>query len=470
MPDLTSLMQGFLQFRQPHEKQIMTDAMLPEALAARANPRTIRHACERVALFFEFAGSGVVSSFVPKLSLTMMFYLLWLAAPAFADTTFLIFPLDNQTRQPALSWIGEGFALALSEECQVPGIDTIGWEERVGFVEASDLPPHTPLSRASMIRVSQRVGADRMIFGSYSGTEDNLRIELRVLDVRSLKLGGPMVANGPASALPQLENELAWLMVSEDGRNGALTRESFRSRIRAVPNNVYAEFVNCLTVGDKADRARMLLKAIDAYRDFPQAAFLLGSYYFEAGDCTRAIQYLKLALGAAQSFLDAQFMLGNCYLKQESLVDAIQAYNAVLARHQALEVLNNIGVAYLRRSDYALAAQCLITARKLAKTDFTVGLNLAILRQLQGDQEAARLVLDELVKAHQEQGMLQYLYAMALIARGEAEKGAVALEQAQRLGIDPDAMKGQDLRKWALIFPSWMRHPTMLAIETRKEK
>ncbi len=420
-------------------------------------------------LFFEFAGSGVVSSFVRKLFFKTMVFLLWLAAPAFADTTFLIFPLDNQTRQPALSWIGEGFALALSEECQMPGIDTISWEERVRFVEASDLPPHTPLSRASMIRVSQRVGADRMIFGSYSGTQDNLRIELRVLDVRSLKLSGPMVANGPASALPQLENELAWLTVSDDGRNGAVTRESFRLRIRAVPNNAYAEFINCLTAGDSADRTRMLLKAIEAYRDFPQAAFLLGSYYFEDGDCTKAIQYLKPSLRAAQSFLDAQFMLGTCYLKQENLGDAIQAYNAVLARHQALEVLNNIGVAYLRRSEYALAAQCLITARKLAKTDLTVGLNLSILRRLQGDQEAALSVLDELVKAHQEQGMLQYLYATALNARGEVEKGAIALEQAQKMGIDPESMKRQDPRRWALIFPSWTRHPAMLAIETRKE-
>ena len=169
-----------------------------------------------------------------------------LAAPATADTTILIFPPENLTKARALSWIAEGLAIALSEECQVPGVETVSWEERIRFVEASDLPPNSVLSRASMIRVAQRLAADRIVFGSYSGSEESLRIELRVLDLKSMRLSGPIVANGSAAALPQLENELAWVILSARRPQRSHLAGEFRARTRAIPNKAYAYFIGCL--------------------------------------------------------------------------------------------------------------------------------------------------------------------------------------------------------------------------------
>lgn len=388
------------------------------------------------------------------------FLLACLAGPAVAKTTFMVFPPENLTRVQTLAWISEGLAIAISEALQVPGVDTFSWEERVRFVEASDLPPGRPLSRGSMIRVAQKAVADRLVFGSYSGTEKNLHIALRVLDLKTLQLSGDIVANGTLSALPQLENELAWVILSDGSRNGALSREEFRARTRTVPNKPYSDFISCLAIANEDERAQMLLKAVELYRDFPQASFLLGAYYFQSGDCARAIQYLKPALKGGQSFLEAEFMLGTCYLKQDNPAEAIQAYSAFVLRGQSPEVLNNLGVAYMRKGDYALAAQNLVEARNLAKTDVTIGLNLAILRHIQGDDTAELAVLDALVKVHPEQGMVQYLHHLALNSRGATERAAAALEQARKLGIDDEKMKRQDPRSWTRIFPSWTRHPT----------
>ncbi|MGA2261039.1 MAG: tetratricopeptide repeat protein [Acidobacteriota bacterium] len=385
--------------------------------------------------------------------------LLFLTAPAAAGTTYLVFPLENQSKVKALGWIGEGLAIAISEELQAPGVEAISWEERARFVEASDLPLTTTLSRASMIRVAQRAAADRMVFGSYTGTEDRLRIVLRVLNLKSLRMSQEMFADGPATSLPQIENDLAWEILSDGGLNGVLSRDDFRGRIRTVANKPYSTFINCLAITDEGERAKVLQKTIDLYRDLPQASFLLGAYYFQTGDCLKAVQYLKPALKDEQHFLEAEFMLGTCYLKQDNPTDAIQAYSAFVARSQTLEVLNNLGVAYLRKGDYPLAVQNLVEARKLAKNDMTVGLNLALLRHLEGDEAAALVVLEELVKAHPEQGIVQYLYCVALTARGETEKAATALDQAQKLGIDLDKLRRQDPRSWTRVFPSWSRRP-----------
>ncbi len=403
---------------------------------------------------FEIAPGGVVSSIVPKL---LFAFMLLLVSPASAGTTFMVFPPENGSKAQTLAWIGEGLAVSISEQLISPVADSISWEERVRFVEASDLPPNAPLSRASMIRVAQKAAADFIVFGSYSGTEDSLGISLSVLDLKSLRLGGEKAASGPLSALPQLENELAWAILSDVANNGTISRDDFRRRMRTVPNAVYASFIGSLAITDESERARTLQKLLDAYHDFPQASYLLGSHYFADSDCSRAIPYLKSALKEAQDFLEAEFMLGTCYLKQGDTAEAAAAYNGFVARNRALEALNNLGVAYLRWGDYALATQNLLEARKLAGADVTVGINMAILRHLQGEDAAARSILEELVKTDPEQGFLQYLHSLVLDAIGEAKQASEALDRARRMGVDPEKMKRQDLRAWTRIFPSWIR-------------
>jgi tetratricopeptide (TPR) repeat protein len=248
--------------------------------------------------------------------------------------------------------------------------------------------------------------------------------------------------------------------VLSDSRNtGVFKRADFQARTRTVPNKVYASYLEALAAGDDVERIDILLKTVDLYRDFPQASFQLGYYYYQKGDIARAIQYLKPALHEAQDFLEAQFMLGTCFLKQDNLMEAIASYNAFLARKPALEAYNNIGVAYLRRGDYPLAVQNLIEARKFARDDLTVALNLALLRHVDGDEPAALVLLEELVKTHADQGMVHYLYSVALAARGETQKAQAAAAQAVKLGIDAEKMKNQDPRGWAWIFPSWTRRP-----------
>ena len=47
---------------------------------------------------------------------------------------------------------------------------------------------------------------------------------------KALKLSGEMIANGPLSALPQMENELAWLMLTNTGLESADSRKNFQKR------------------------------------------------------------------------------------------------------------------------------------------------------------------------------------------------------------------------------------------------
>lgn len=159
----------------------------------------------------------------------------------------LVFPLENGLASNGLSWLGEGIALSVTDQLAGAGIDAIRREERVRLTQESDLPTAQPLTRGSMLYIAGLARADLVIFGSYSGSEASLRVDLTVLDARSLRIGGGITGNGPLAALPQIENDLAWLILANNGLNGSLSREKFRLKARTTPNSAYARYVIDLT-------------------------------------------------------------------------------------------------------------------------------------------------------------------------------------------------------------------------------
>ena len=380
-------------------------------------------------------------------------------APAAGAVTYLVFPPENLSNNPALAWVGEAIALSVGEQLRMPGVETFSREERLNFVEGADLPPKASLSRASMIHVAQQAAADRLIMGSFAGTEDNLQITLRVLEVKSMKMGGEISAAGPPAVLPQMENELAWIVLMNAGLNKIYSREKFRGRIRNIPNQAYSGFLQSLSQGNPEEQAKTLLKAVDISPNFPEAQARLGQYYFEQGDCEKSIRHLEMAGGIRGSYLENQFKLGTCYLKQGGFQDAVRSFSAILSFVQSPQVLNNLGVAYLRKGDFTLAAQNLIEARNAARTEPTILVNLAIVRHLQGDTAVAHALLEEIAKSNPGRGMVQFMLGVVLRTRGESERSDLALAQAKRLGLDPEKLLTEDPKTWARLFTTWSGRP-----------
>jgi Flp pilus assembly protein TadD len=363
----------------------------------------------------------------------------------------MVFPLENLASS-SLSWVGEAVAISLSDELRIPGVETIDRDARISFVEDADLPPLVPLSRASMIRVSQLASASLAVMGTCSGTADRLRITLSIFDLRTMRLGGEITANGPLSALPDLENELAWNILSNAGLSKDCSRSEFRLRMRRIPNNAYSIYVRGLETADEDAVIKSLEKAVSIYPEFPDAQYRLGRLYYQKAECPEAVRHLEAGRRKDQSYVRGEFMLGTCYLESNSLSDALRCYSDLLSFARPVEGLNNRGVANLRKGDYALALQDLLEAHKAAQSNATVTLNLALLRHLQGNEPAARATLEEALKIHAGNGMLQFLQGMVLEASGDTEGAAGAFARARSLDLDVDKLKSQDPKSWSRIF------------------
>jgi tetratricopeptide (TPR) repeat protein len=366
----------------------------------------------------------------------------------------IVFPLENLAA-PSLSWIGEGTAISLSEELGIPGVEVIERDARISFVEDADLPPLVPLSRASMIRVGQLASADLAVMGTCSGSADKLKLALNVLNLRTMKLGGQIAANGPLSVLPDMENELAWNLLSNAGLSDHYSRSEFQSRTRRIPNAAYATYVQALDAEDEGAQIALLEKAVREFPDFPDAQFRLGRLFYRKEECREAVRHLELGRRKDESYVRGDFMLGTCYLESNALSDALRTYSALLSFARPVEALNNRSIANIRKGDYTLALQDLLEAHKVAPNNATVTLNLALLRHLQGNEAAALTTLEEALKINAGNGMLQFLDGIVLKATGDSEGAADAFARARSLGVDVDKTLSEDPKAWLRIFLKW---------------
>jgi tetratricopeptide (TPR) repeat protein len=370
------------------------------------------------------------------------------AGYALDSIRIIVFPFEGSTKENALSWLNEGIAFSIAQQLEVRGVTVFDRKEVASLVETMDLPPGAQLSHASMIRAAQRASANLMILGSYTGTRQNLIISAKTLDVKTMRLSGNMVANGRLASLPQMENELAWLILNNSGLEKSLSRERFQLKTRKAPNQAYASFIESFGAPNESSRLTLLLKAVEIYHDFREAQMELGSVYFQKGNCSKAMPHLNFGHSEGNDDPNSEFMRGTCYLQDDLPTKAVQNLSHVVASFRSFEALNNLGIAYLHKGEYGLAFNALLEARSIAHSDSTVALNMAILRHLQGNNFAARNTVEEAVKLHPRDGMLQFLTGFLLQLQGEKEKAASAFSRAKLLGVNVEKLQADAPKTW----------------------
>ena len=379
----------------------------------------------------------------------------FLCVPALAGAAgpslAIVFPLEGPAGPTDLQWLGEGIAVSLSGQLRNGELASMDRSDRIRLVESLDLPPGAQLSRGSMIRVGQQAGADYVVMGSYSGSEKSLRVAVRVLEVKTLKLSGEMVANGSLSTLPQMENELAWLILRNNGFGKATSRRQFQERIRKVPNSAYAFYVESLNSPSDTEQIQLLRRAVQAHQDFPEAQFALGRLYFSRKDCATAMPHLLLGQNGTNRQTESDFMRSTCRVEQNEPLDAIEPLTQLAQSSRSFAVLNNLGVAYLRKGDTDQGLKYILEAQTLAPTDATAALNLALIYYVQGNHAASMAVLEPACSAHPKNGMLEFLMGVVLKARNENPRAEEATGEARKLGIKVDRLEAEDPRGWSRV-------------------
>src|SRR5262245_8487409 len=97
-------------------------------------------------------------------------------------------PFENLSGRTEYNWVGESFAAALGALLDKPGLVGIRPDERNVAYRQEGLPPTAILTRATMIKIAERAGANLVVIGNYriagEGRESTITVSARVIDIR----------------------------------------------------------------------------------------------------------------------------------------------------------------------------------------------------------------------------------------------------------------------------------------------
>jgi len=371
-------------------------------------------------------------------------------AAANEPVKLLVFPLNGSSAESA-AWLGDGIALSLSGQLADAETRPFSRGEIEDFLIENGLPSAAPLSRGSMIYVARQASADYVVMGNYAENEDGLKLSVRMLDMKTMKQGSEFIVSGTLATLPEMENELAWMIYSDIAKTSVLSREKFRERIRRVPNPAYASYIGTFNVFEESRQIQLLEKAVKEYADFAEARFQMGRIYYRKKDYARALPHIEYGLKLPNERLQSEFMIGTCRLQLGEISRAIEEYTRILSASRLGTVLNNLAIAHVRSGDNMLALRTLLEARAETRDDPAIDINIIITRYLTGNAPAAMESAKEAVAAYPGNGMLHFLSSFLMDEAGNKTRAMEDMARASLFGVDVDKLLSEDPQAWLRV-------------------
>jgi Tfp pilus assembly protein PilF/TolB-like protein len=276
-----------------------------------------------------------------------------------AVRTVLVFPFENQSNRPDLNWISESFAEIISSRLSGPGKYVLAREERNATYLQVGVPPETPLTLATEIKVAQTLGVDWAVVGNFNVSEDRLTARAQLLEMRQLKLAPAIDVQGNLNELVDLQTRLAWrLLATHDPDFTVGQEEDFRRRFPELRLDAFENYIRGLLATDDDNRIHFFSESERLDPADHRAAFELGRIYFDQKDYANSSKWLGKLKENDPHYLESQFLLAvdEYFLGQQEASE--KAFEALAKEIPLNEVTNNLGVleARLGRYESALAS------------------------------------------------------------------------------------------------------------------
>ena len=95
----------------------------------------------------------------------------------------LVLPFEGAGSNPASHWLGEASAVLVADGLKARGVPSIGRDERVRAFEELHLPLSATLSRATVIKVAELLGAVELVTGTIRVQDRQLTVEAQTIRV-----------------------------------------------------------------------------------------------------------------------------------------------------------------------------------------------------------------------------------------------------------------------------------------------
>lgn len=350
------------------------------------------------------------------------------SAQRVASGRMLVVPFET-SRDPRASWLGEGVAVLLADGLNARGADAIARDERVRAFARLQVPPQATLTRGTVIKIGQLVGATTVVTGRVELLDRTLALHVQSLRIDTGRISLEFDERGRLDDVLAIVERSARRLVPSGG-----TERGLSDRQPLLP--AFEQYIKGLLAETPAAQVGFLEKALSLEPGFDRARLALGRAHAQTGAWTRA-RDAALAVPAASPFAArAQLEAAVAEMELARYDDAYGRLTALGDQTGAPEVFNNLGVIQLRRGATAQTGRPTYFFNKAVEADpahagYAFNLGYAYWREQ--DYPAAVYWLREAVRREPGDADAHFVLGAALQATGAATEAARERELARRL-------------------------------------
>ena len=332
----------------------------------------------------------------------------------------------------AALWLGEAAAVLVTDGLTARGVRALPRAARLAAFERLDLPMASTLTRATMIRVGELVGASAIVFGE-ARLADRLSVRARFIDITAGAATTPVADAAALADLFPLFDRVTMALARDMGRRSV----SEGPVLAPLPVEVFENYAKGLVAATPEARRRFLEAAMmQAPRD-DRVLLELWRVYTTLGLPEKALEAASAVPADAARPRPARLALVLALIELGRLDGALRELSTLHAEQPSAVLANALGVVELRRTGAspADAASHFSVAAAAAPHNPDYQFNLGYARARAGDRAGALAALREVVRLNAADADAHALMGALLLAEGRSVEATRERELAASLGV-----------------------------------
>jgi tetratricopeptide (TPR) repeat protein len=334
-------------------------------------------------------------------------------------------------------WLGEGAAVLLTERLEALGAEALPRERRVDAFAQLQLPMSSSLlTRATMLRVGELIGASDVITGDIRLAGTRLSVRARLVRLDTGQQFPEIAEQAELSEIFSVFDRLSTALVRAAGR--VLPRQPRPPATLSL--ETFENYIKGLVAATPAAQQRFLETAMMQAPHDGRILVALWAVYTNQGAHEKALQAASAVPADSPALRRARFALALSLIELRRFDGAFKQLSDLHTERPAAAISNALGIVQLRRGATAASDTALATASYFARavdeepanTDYLF--NLGYARALAGDGAEALQWLRETVRYNAADGDAHLVMSAVLAGAGRTAEAHRELELARLLG------------------------------------
>lgn len=259
------------------------------------------------------------------------------------------FSVDVQSDAPGGAgtslWLGEAAAILIEEGLANMGVASFSREDRADAFDRLQLPMSSVLTRATMIRVGELIGASDIVFGEVR-VGAQLGVRARIVRLPAGLEQAPVLDQAPVADIFALFKRVA---TNVETVTGAVRRPPGGAALAPLQLEAFENYVKGLVAATPAAQQRFLETASRLAPMDPRILLALWNVYTSQELHDRALAMANAVPADSAAGVKARFAVTQSLIALKRLDGAYQELTALYTKSPSAAVSNSLGIVQLRR-------------------------------------------------------------------------------------------------------------------------